>query len=141
LRATAACASTRTEYFRNAAEVPPPDGQAGAGAVHGRANGAASADRASLLLSSLLEKGEEIRIVFPLNGQVFYLDETLRTGAQAIPVSIAARDTAGVRVTVDGRREAPPGDLSGIRVPITRGTHSVVAQGPHGRDRVRFEVR
>jgi penicillin-binding protein 1C len=132
LRATAACASTRTEYFRSAAEVPPPDSHAETGAA---------SNRDSTLLGSLLEKGEEIRILFPVNGQVFYLDETLRTGAQAIPVSIAARDTAGVSVTVDGRRETSGGDLSGIRVPITRGTHTVVAQGPHGSDRVRFEVR
>ncbi|MGA2379300.1 MAG: transglycosylase domain-containing protein [Spirochaetia bacterium] len=129
LRATPACDSTRTEYFRNAAEVPPPD-------IHpDQHNGD------SLLLSSLLEKGEEMRIVFPVNGQVFYLDETLRAGTQAIPVSIAARNDGDVTVTVDSRRVAPGPQLSGIRVPLTRGSHLVVAQGSLGGDRVHFEVK
>jgi penicillin-binding protein 1C len=134
LRATASCGSTRTEYFRNAAEVPPPDS-------HAETGDGDSTDGNSLLLNSLLEKGEEIRIVFPVNGQVFYLDETLRAGTQAIPVSIAARGAERVTVTVDGRRAAPGPQLSGIRVPLSRGTHVVIAQGPRGSDRVRFEVR
>jgi hypothetical protein len=128
LRATAACGSTRTEYFRNAAEVPPADtGSRGGGD--------------SPLLESLLAKNETVRIVFPVNGQVFYLDETLRAGTQAIPVSIAARSARDVTVTVDGRRFLPGSQLSGIGVPLTRGPHLVVAQGAHGSDRVRFEVR
>ena len=51
LSATAACGSTRTEYFRNAAEVPPPD----SGAKTGE----------DPLLESLLAKNESVRIVFP----------------------------------------------------------------------------
>jgi penicillin-binding protein 1C len=129
LGATAACGSTRTEYFRNAAEVPPPDGGVNAG------------DADSPLLDSLLAKNETVRIVFPVNGQVFYLDETLRAGTQAIPVSIAARKNGDVTVTVDGMRAAAGPQLSGIRVPLTRGSHLVVAQGRSGSDRVHFEVR
>ena len=127
LRATAACGSTRTEYFRNAAEVPLPDNGAKAGG--------------NPLLDSLLMKNEAVRIVFPVNGQVFYLDETLRAGTQAIPVAIAARNGGDVTVTVDGMRATPGPELSGIRVPLTRGPHLVVAQSSLGSDRVHIEVR
>ena len=82
-----------------------------------------------------------MRIVFPVNGQVFYLDETLRAGTQAVPVAIAARDDGNVSVTVDGSRVSPGPQLSEIRVPLTRGSHVIVAQGTRGGDRVRFEVR
>ena len=130
LRATPFCSSTRTEYFRNASELPPSCD------YH-----ADPRKRGALLLDSLLAKNETVRIVFPVNGQVFYLDETLRSGTQAIPVSIAARNDADVTVTVDGRRAAPGPQLSGILAPLTRGSHLVVAQGPLGSDRVHFEVR
>ena len=76
-----------------------------------------------------------------MNGQVFYLDETLRAGTQAIPVAIAARNAGAVTVTVDGMRAVSGPQLSGIRVPLTRGAHQVVAQNPLGSDRVHFEVR
>ena len=95
----------------------------------------------SLLLASLLAKNENVRIVFPVNGQVFYLDETLRSGTQAIPVSIAARNDAEVTVTVDGMRAVSGPQLSGIRAPLTRGSHLVVARSANGSDRVHFEVR
>jgi len=130
LRATPSCDSTRTEYFRSAADVPPPPD-----------NSAGARNSESLLLSSLLERSEEMRIVFPVNGQVFYLDETLRAGTQDIPVSIAARNDRDVTVTVDGRRVSPGTQLSEIRVPLRRGSHQVIAQGVRGSDRVRFDVR
>jgi hypothetical protein len=56
-------------------------------------------------------------------------------------VSIAARNDGDVTVTVDSRRVAPGPQLSGIRVPLTRGSHLVVAQGSLGGDRVHFEVK
>ena len=130
LSATPFCDSTRTEYFRSAAEVPPPCGW--------------HADpfrRGDLLLDSLLGSGETVRILFPVNGQVLYLDQTLRGGTQAIPVSIAARDARGVQVTIDGRRASAGAGLSGLSVALTRGPHEIIATTPTGRDRVRFEVR
>ena len=130
LSATSSCDSTRTEYFRSAAEVPPPC------AWH-----ADPARRGDLLLDSLLGGGETVRILFPVNGQVLYLDQTLHSGTQAIPVSIAARDARSVQVTIDGRRAPAGAVLSGLRVALTRGTHEIVASTPAGRDRVRFEVR
>ena len=130
LAATPFCDSTRTEYFRSQSEVPPPCD------YH-----ADPRTRGALLLDSLLASGETMRIVFPVNGQVFYLDETLRAGTQALPVSIAARNAGDVTVTVDGRRVSPGPQLSGIRIPLTRGSHLVVAEGARGSDRVRFEVR
>ncbi|HTZ50758.1 MAG TPA: hypothetical protein VMF68_03820, partial [Spirochaetia bacterium] len=73
--------------------------------------------------------------------QVFYLDQTLRAGAQDIPVSVASRGPGGVTVSVDGRAESPGPGLDAISVPLTRGFHEVTATGPHGSDRVRFEIR
>jgi len=46
-----------------------------------------------------------------------------------------------VTVTVDGMRATPGPELSGIRVPLTRGPHLVVAQSSLGSDRVHIEVR
>jgi hypothetical protein len=130
LGATPSCDSTRTEYFRSAAEVPPPC------AWHANPSG-----RRELLLDSLLAGGETVRILFPVNGQVMYLDETLRAGSQAIPVSIAARDAREVQVMIDGKRASPGTGLSGLLVSLTRGSHQIIAASPSGRDRVRFEVR
>ncbi len=130
LGATPACDSTRTEYFRSAAEVPPPCGW--------HAN---PFQRGDLLLNSLLASGESVRILFPVNDQVMYRDETLRSGAQGIPVSIAARDAREVEVVIDGKRASPGQGLSGLQVPLPRGTHEIIAASPAGRDRVRFEVR
>jgi penicillin-binding protein 1C len=130
LSATPFCASQRTEYFRSRAEVPPP--------CYFHAD---PAHRGDLFLDSLLGKGESVRILFPVDGQVFYLDETMRAGTQDIPVSIAARSQDGLEVVVDGRRAPPGPGLGGISVPLTRGGHEVTVSGPGGRDRVRFEVR
>jgi penicillin-binding protein 1C len=130
LSATPFCDSTRVEYFRNPSEVPPPCD------FH-----ADPRRRGDLLLDSLLAKGETLRILFPVNAQVFYLDETLRAGAQGIPVSIAARNERDVTVTVDDRPVTAGPGLSGIQVPLTRGSHVVLARGSKGSDRVRFEVR
>jgi len=130
LSATPFCSSTRTEFFRSRAEVPP--------ACYFHAD---PARRGDLFLESLLGRGESFRILFPVDGQVFYLDETLRAGTQEIPVSIAARGTEELEVTVDGRRVAARAGLAGISVPLERGPHEVTVTGPHGADRVRFEVR
>ncbi|MGO9309683.1 MAG: transglycosylase domain-containing protein [Spirochaetia bacterium] len=130
LSATPFCDSTRTEYFRSPAEVPPPCGYHANPFTGG-----------APLLDSLLSGSEAVRILFPVNGQVFYLDETLRAGTQAIPVSIAARHEGDVRVIVDGRRISPGPQLSQVSVPLTRGTHTVIAEAADGSDRVRVEVR
>ncbi|HTO22345.1 MAG TPA: transglycosylase domain-containing protein [Spirochaetia bacterium] len=128
LAATPYSQSTRMEFFRGPAEVPP------ACCFH-----ADPARRGDLFLDSLLSRGESVRIVFPVNGQVFYLDQTLRAGAQRIPVSVAFRGPGGVTVSVDGRARSPGPD--GISVPLTRGFHEVTATGPYSSDRVRFEIR
>jgi len=130
LRATPLCASTRMEYFRNRADVPP--------LCYFHTD---PARRGDLFLDSLLGAGESVRILFPVNGQVFYLDETLRSGTQDIPVSIAARDEGGVEILVDGRRVAAGPGMAGVSVRLTRGVHEVNVTGPRGSDRVRFEVR
>ena len=130
LSATPYCPSTRTEFFRGPAEVPP--------ACNFHAD---PARRGGPLLDSLLSRGESVRIVFPVNGQVFYLDQTIRAGTQVIPVSVATRDPGGVTIVVDGRAESPGPGLEAVSVPLTRGFHEVTATGPHGSDRVRFEIR
>jgi penicillin-binding protein 1C len=130
LSATPYCGSTRIEYFRSRAEVPPPC------LFH-----ADPAHRDDLLLDSLLARGESVRVLFPVNGQVFYLDETLGRGMQDIPVSIASRGDDGLEVSVDGRRVRPGPGLTGVSVPLTRGSHEVIVRAAGGGDRVRIEVR
>ena len=130
LGATPFCVSTRTEYFRTAAEVPPP--------CSWHAN---PSRRGDLLSDSLLARGETVRILFPVNGQVLYLDETQRGGPQAFPVSIAARDAREVQVVIDGKRASAASGLKGLQVALTRGPHEIIASSPAGHDRVRFEVR
>ena len=130
LSATPFCDSTRVEYFRSRAEVPPPCD------FH-----ASPFHRGDLLVDSLLARGETVRILFPVNGQVFYLDQTLKDGAQDIPVSIAARDAAGVIVRVDGRRVPYGPGFSGISVPLSRGAHEVTVSGASGGDRAAVVIR
>ncbi len=92
-------------------------------------------------MDALLDHGESVRILFPVNGQVFYLDQTLRQGEQNILVSIAARDPAGVVVRVDGRRVPAGPGWSGISVPLARGRHEVTVSAPGGSDRAVVMVR
>jgi penicillin-binding protein 1C len=130
LRATSSCDSTRTEYFRSFAEIPPPCD------YH-----ASPFTRNELLLDSLLASGESVRIIFPVDGQVFYLDETLRAGIQAIPLSIATRNHENVTVIVDGKRAPRDNYQPKLFLPLTRGVHLVTAQGAHGSDQVRIEIK
>jgi penicillin-binding protein 1C len=125
LRATAACASTRVEYFRNASQVPAVD------AAHGQE---------ALLRESFLGPDETVRVLFPVSGQIIYLDETLRAGMQRIPVVVVARDGGAPRLSLDGAPLAA--DRSGSpSIPLVRGTHTIVARSGTGADRAVFEVR
>jgi hypothetical protein len=82
-----------------------------------------------------------VRIIFPVSGQVFYRDETLRSGAQGIPVVIAARDGQRVTVSEDGQALAAGQSLSSITAALTGGSHIILASSEQGSDRVFFEVR
>jgi penicillin-binding protein 1C len=128
--ATAACPATRVEYFRSARDVPGPC------EYHERGE---SRDR--LLAESFLGPGESVRVLFPVSGQVFYLDETLRGGAQGIPVLAAVRAGARAAVFLDGREVAGGEPLGPVTVPLTRGRHEVVVKTARGGDRASFEGR
>ncbi len=128
-QATPECPSTRTEYFRSLADVPPDC------LYHPRQE----SDQA-LLDDAFLAKGQAVRILFPVPGQSFYRDETLRAGVQSIPVAFAARRAENASVTFDGVRVSP-GAAGSIAVPLVRGAHIVVVTCPDGSDRVSFSVR
>ncbi len=128
-RATPECPSTRTEYFRSLAEVPPDC------LYHARQE----SDRA-LLEQAFLGRDEAVRILFPVSGQTFYLDETLRAGLQSIPVALAQREGERVTVTIDGRTVFPSAS-GALAVPLVRGSHSIAAISQEGSDRVLFSVR
>ena len=128
-RATPECPSTRSEYFRSLAEAPSDC------LFHTRQEG----DRALLQAAFLLDS-EAVRILFPVSGQTFYLDETLRAGIQSIPVAIAARAGQLISVTVDGMAVAPTASGAFV-VPLVRGSHSIVAVCKAGSDKVFFSVR
>ena len=129
-RATPSCPSTRTEYFRNTAELPP------LCAYHEGPRG-----EEALLRESFLKPGESARILFPASGEVFFLDETIRYGTQGLPVVVAMRAGQAGTLSVDGV-EVARGDLSSpVAVPLRRGPHSVVVRTAAGSDRVLFQVK
>jgi len=124
------CPSTRNEFFRNAAEVPDPC------AYH--ANPKA---RTTLLQESFLNPDESVRILFPVNGQVFYLDQTLRAGTESIPAVLAVRNGEEASLAFDGVLLARGASLSTVSVPLVRGSHSISLTSRAGSDRVLFEVK
>ncbi|MGA2480840.1 MAG: penicillin-binding transpeptidase domain-containing protein, partial [Spirochaetia bacterium] len=126
--ATAECPATRLEYFRASTEVPGPC------LFHEH-----SESHDSLLEESFLAPGETARILFPVSGQIFYLDETLRQGGPGIPVLVAVRRGTHATLLLDGR-ETAPGDRA-ANVPLTRGSHEVVLRSGTVVDRVLVEVR
>jgi penicillin-binding protein 1C len=125
---SAACASTRVEYFRSQREVPAPRPAAAT----------VSADQ--LLRDRFLDAEHPVRILFPVNGQVFFLDQTVSAAVQRIPILLAARSGSLVGVTVDGQRVAV-GDPPSASIALTRGAHSVTVSGFQASDTVTFDVR
>ena len=129
-RATPSCPSTRTEFFRSRAELPPPcayheDPRAGK----------------TLLRESFLKPAEPARILFPAAGEVFYMDDTLRAGAQRLPIVVAMRSGETGHLLVDGV-EIARGDLADpVTVPLLRGSHVAVVQTAAGVDSVHFIVK
>jgi penicillin-binding protein 1C len=130
LRATDRSPSERVEYFRDAEQVPDLD------TFHsGRAT------RESLLLESLLGAKEKVRILFPVNGQVFYEDPTLPSSDQGIPLLAAARGGATISLFVDGAEKAHGVQDPSLTLPLDPGPHVAVARTSDGEDRVLFEVK
>jgi penicillin-binding protein 1C len=129
-RATDRSPAVRQEFFRNAAEVPDWD------TFH-----SGPVARTSLLLESLLGRDEKVRILFPVNGQVFYEDPTLPSAVQEIPIMAAARGGALVSVFVDGAEMERSVQDPSLMLSLTPGMHAAVARTVEGEDRVLFEVR
>jgi penicillin-binding protein 1C len=125
---SAACASTRVEYFRSQREVPAPR------------TAAATASADQILQERFLDAAHPVRILFPVNGQVFYLDQTVSASSQRIPILLAARPGSPIALTIDGRRVAG-GDAPSVSVALTRGAHSVTVSGFQASDTVTFDVR
>ena len=122
--------SVRDEYFRSPEEVPDRD------TYH-----AGSRERESLLLESLLDRNERLRILFPVNGQVFYLDPTIPSSDQAVPLMAAARGGRKISLFLDGVEIAHGSQDPSLTLPVARGTHVLVARTNRGDDKVLFEVR
>lgn len=128
--ATSWSPSVRTEYFRSAEEVPEPDW------YH-----AGSQKREALLIESLLDRNEPLRILFPVNGQVFYLDPTVPLSEQAVPFMAAARGGLRISLFLDGHEIAHDEPDPSLTLAVQRGDHLVIARTDHGDDRAVFEVR
>jgi penicillin-binding protein 1C len=129
-RATPSCPSARTEYFQSEAELPPP-------CAYHRDPGAGD----TLLRDSFLKQGQSARILFPARGEVFYLDETLRSGTQGLPIAVAIRAGQQGSLSVDGVEIARGALSSPVTVPLRRGSHSAVIRTAGGSDRVLFQVK
>ncbi len=130
LRATARSPAVRVEYFRDPEQVPDPD------TFH-----SGSHTRDSLLLESLLGSKQQVRILFPVNGQVFYHDPTLPSSEQGIPLIAAARGGAAISLFVDGEEIAHGVQDPSLTLPVKPGAHVLVARTSRGEDRVLFDVR
>ena len=129
-RETPQCPSARSEFFRNAAEVPGPCD------YH-----ASPFARTTLLQEGFLGPGESVRILFPVNGQVFYRDQTLRSGTESIPAVCAVRAGEEASLAFDGTLLARGTSLSTVNLPLARGSHSLSLTSRAGSDRVLFEVK
>ncbi len=124
------CPSTRNEFFRSAAEVPD------LCTYHTNPNG-----QTTLLPQGFLGPGESARILFPVNGQVFYHDQTLRSGTESIPAVVALRKGEEASLALDGVVLARGTTLAAVNLPLVRGFHSLSLTGRTGSDRVLFEVQ
>lgn len=133
-RASPSCPAIRGEFFRDAAALPSP-------CVFHASGSSPTIARDALLLESLLGPGEGLRILFPVAGQVFYLDETVRAATQGIPVVVASRQEGRLSLTLDGTEVFRGSPLGSISVPARRGAHSVVAREGDLEEAVSFEVR
>lgn len=129
-RGTQLCPSTRNEFFRNSSTVPEPC------TYHAHPEA-----RTTLLQESFLTAGESARILFPVNGQVFYLDKTLRSGTQGIPAILAVRMGDEASLVFDGVEIARGTSLSTVTVPLARGHHWIALTSRSGSDKVAFEVK
>jgi penicillin-binding protein 1C len=126
--ATDRCPSARTEYFRTPQDVPPPCTYHTSGA-----------GREELLPESILAEGPRPVILHPLEGQLFFFDETLQGAVQRIPVLIGVPRGERISVSLDG---GPETEASGrFTIPARRGRHSILVRCPGGRSSVSFEVR
>jgi penicillin-binding protein 1C len=129
-KATAACTSTRVEYFRNQSEVPQ------SCVLHGNPG---STD--TLLQESFLAMGEDVRILFPANGQVFYRDQTVSQASQGIPLVVASRPHAKVSLSIDGLPTLADPSSIAVSAPLTRGDHTIIVHSGQGSDRVSYQVK
>ncbi|MGA2763109.1 MAG: transglycosylase domain-containing protein [Spirochaetia bacterium] len=129
-RAGPGSSSVRTEYFRDPEQVPE---LAPAASGPGK--------RESLLLESLLGREDKVRILFPANGQVFYVDPTVPASDQAIPLIAAARGGEKISLFLDGVEIAHDVPGSSLSLQARPGAHVLVARTSEGEDRSFFEVR
>ncbi len=92
-RAAPLCPAVRTEYFAPGPALP------ARCAVHAAGVGGAVPDgqARALLMESFLAPGEAVRILFPADGQEFYLDPTAPAASQQLPGhgSVSGRGRGG----------------------------------------------
>jgi penicillin-binding protein 1C len=128
-RATPLCPAVRTEHFSGISRLPAPCAYHSEG---GR--------REELLEESFLRPGEKVRILFPVDGEVFYRDETAGAGVERIPILVASRQGTRRAVSCDGRElvAAPDGSFA---VAVQSGLHVIIVKGDGAEERVSFSLR
>ena len=77
--------------------------------------------------------------MFPRNGGVFYRDETLAAGEQAIRGWVVSRPGEDVHVSLNG--QPLPGTEGALLLPVEPGRYRLEAVGPAGTDSVVYSVR
>jgi penicillin-binding protein 1C len=128
-RATRLCPSARTEYFSSPSRLPAPCAYHAGGASAG-----------GLLQESLLAPGETVRVLFPVDGQVFYIDRTAGGREPRVPILVASRGGTRCDVTLDGREIEPDPDGS-LAVAGSVGSHQITARAEGTEHRTSFSIR
>jgi penicillin-binding protein 1C len=126
--AVTGCPSTRVEYFRDPREVPGP-------------RPVRSRDPDELLRETFLDDAHSVRILFPIDGQVFFRDETVAPEVQAVPLLLVARPGVDVSVALDGRVAGIETAALGLSLPLTPGVHTVIVSAQGASQKVTFSVR
>ncbi len=99
---------------------------------------------ADIVGSEVLEESDTGRRSFrfiqgPVFCQLLMADEINRASPRTQSALLEAMSER--QVSIDGRKVSAGPGLSGLSVPLTRGSHEVKVRGTRGGDRVRIEVR
>jgi penicillin-binding protein 1C len=146
-KTTPLCTSTMLEYFPHGAEPK-------ACAFHIQINGQTVVQYPPEYQIWALEAGysldntpqhqftENLRIVHPGNGAVFFFDPSITPEEQAVSIEIINADPmSAIRLFLNGTLISEGSSPLQCTIPLVHGLHTVYAESTEGSDQIQFEVR